>query len=78
MECKDCTPKDDVDTQVFGNRYSLDDPVGGVLHDENGNIDTRCQPRVLFETVSLQTWEVRLARSFIPLVLADSHRFGCP
>jgi hypothetical protein len=39
---EDYTPGHDVETEVFGDRDALNDPVGGELDDEDGNVDTGC------------------------------------
>jgi hypothetical protein len=41
------TPCDDVGSEVFGNRYTLQNPVGGVFNEKNSNVDTGSQPSEL-------------------------------
>lgn len=47
MTTKNRSPKNNVDTKVLRNWHPLDDPVGRVLDNQNSNVNTRRQPRVL-------------------------------
>ena len=47
VESQDCSPEANVDAKVFGDGNTLDDPVGGVFDDQDGNVDTGSEPGVL-------------------------------
>ena len=47
MEGENRTPKDDVDTEILGDRNMLNDTVGRVLDNENSDIDAGREPTEL-------------------------------
>jgi len=42
MEGKCCAPEDYGNAEVLGDWEALDEPVGGILDNEDGNVDTCC------------------------------------
>ena len=44
VKSQNCAPDDDGSTQVFCDWESLDKPVGRILNEENGDVDTGRQP----------------------------------
>ena len=53
MTCEDSTPDDDVGRKVFGDRYTLDDPIRGIFDKDHRNVDTGGQPG---ELVDISRW----------------------
>lgn len=47
MQREHSSPEHDVDGQILGDGDTLDDPIGRIFDDENGNIDACCEPLVL-------------------------------
>lgn len=47
MQSQHGTPETNVDAQVLGNRNTLDNPVGRVFDDQDGDVDTGGEPGVL-------------------------------
>ena len=52
VERKDGSPEHNVYTEILGDGYPLDDPIGWVLNDKHSNVNTCSQPRVLWLRVS--------------------------
>lgn len=47
MTCKHDAPCKNVETEVFGDWHSLQDPIGGVLDNEYSEVDTSGKPSEL-------------------------------
>lgn len=47
MAAKHCAPCQDVETQILSDRYALENPIGGVLDDQHGKINTCREPAEL-------------------------------
>lgn len=66
MQSQGCTPEDDVDSKVLADGYSLDDPVGWVFDNKDGNVDTGGEPLVL-------QWEVSNAVPKRDVIVCGKH-----
>lgn len=47
VQCKNCAPEHDVQGEIFGDRHSLNRPIGGIFNRQHCNVYAGRQPRVL-------------------------------
>lgn len=69
------SPEDNVNPEIFGDGYALDDPIGRIFDNQYSDVDACCQPRVLSYVVSISIVGAHHTSVYIPADPPDASPF---